>query len=177
MAVVAEHLSREPVGKDAEVVFAVCRAALDLPNEEKCVVVSAEEIPGVQVAFPPCFLGALDKLPVVEPRAEAAGDRLRVPGALVMAEALVGEAQGLGEHPAFAVVLGEEGIDALLAVATGISNLRIEVARGDRGSRRCGGVRVPNPCRYARIPLGSADGSDEYLQSFDGVDRIDSVHD
>ena len=40
-----------------------------------------------------------------------------------MAETVIGEAQGLGEHPAFAVVLGEEGFDAFLAVAASIVDL------------------------------------------------------
>ena len=60
-----------------------------------------------------------------------------------MTEAVVGEAQGLGEHPAFAVVLGEEGFDALFAVATGILDLRLEVVEGDKGEDRVTKLRVP----------------------------------
>ena len=52
-------------------------------------------------------------------------------GALVVAETVIGETQCLREHPAFAVVLGEEGLDALLAVATSILNLRFQVVKGD----------------------------------------------
>ena len=86
------------------------------------VVVGAEEVAGVQVAFAPGFLRAPGKLPVVEAGAETAG--VGVSGALVVAEAVVGEAQGIREHPAFTVVLGEEGFDALLAVAVGGFDLR-----------------------------------------------------
>ena len=136
VAVVAEQFTREPVGQSADVVFAVCCAAFDLLDEEMCVLVTAEEVPGVEVAFPPGLAGTLDKLPVVETRAEAACDRLRVSGAIVMAEAVVGEAQGLGEHPAFAVVLGEEGFDALFTVATSGLDLRLEV--GKRNARENG---------------------------------------
>jgi hypothetical protein len=57
----------------------------------------------MQVALSPGFLGALRELPVVEARAEAAGDGLRVLGALIVAKSIVGKAQGLGEHPKGAV--------------------------------------------------------------------------
>ena len=48
-----------------------------------------------------------------------------------MTEAVIGETQGLGQHPAFAVVLGEEGLDAALAVASGRVDLRLDVVEGD----------------------------------------------
>ena len=86
----------------------------------------------MEVAFAPGFFGGLDELPVVEAGAEAAGDGLELLGAVVVAEAIVGEAQSFREHPAFAVVLGEEGFDALVAVAGG-NDLVFEVLEGDLG--------------------------------------------
>ena len=53
--------------------------------------------------------------------------------ALVVAEAVVGEPQGLGEQPALAVVLGEEGFDALLAVAVAGADLVFEIVEGEEG--------------------------------------------
>ena len=53
VAIVAEQLSREPVGQKGKVVFAVCRAALDQFAEEQSVAEGTEEVPGVEVAFPP----------------------------------------------------------------------------------------------------------------------------
>ena len=122
-------------GKTVEGVIAVGAggAALDHFGEEQGVVVGAEEVAGVQVAFAPGLVRAPGKLPVVEAGAEAAGDGLRVVGALVVAEAVIGEAQGFREHPAFAVVLGEEVFDALLAVTAGGFDLRFEVVEGDEG--------------------------------------------
>ena len=120
-------------------------AALDHFSEEQGVVVSAEEVAGVQVAFAPGLVRTLGKLPVVEAGAEAAGDGLRVVGALVVAEAVIGEAEGFREQPAFAVVLGEEVFDALLAVAAGGLDLRFEVVEGDEGQDGVAelGVLVP----------------------------------
>ena len=51
-------------------------------------------------------------------------------GAVVVAEAVIGETEGFGEQPAFAVVLGEEGFDALLTVSAGGFDLRFEVVDG-----------------------------------------------
>lgn len=86
----------------------------------------------MEVAFAPGFLGGLDELPVVEAGAEAAGDGLELLGAVVVAEAIVGKAQSFWGHPAFAVILGEEGFDALVAV-TGGDDLVFEVLKGDLG--------------------------------------------
>ena len=86
-----------------------------------------EEIPGVQVAFAPRLLGALDELPVIEARAEAARDGLRVSSALIVAESVVGEAEGLRNQPTLAMVLVEEGFDALRTIASGDLYLRFEV--------------------------------------------------
>ena len=151
VAVLAGQCAGEGGGEEVEVVIAatvggaVGCAAFDHFGEEPGVVVGAEEVAGVQVAFAPGFLRAPGKLPVVEAGAEAAGDGLGVSGALVVAEAVVGEAHGLREHPAFAVVLGEEGFDALLAVATGGGDLRFEVVEGYEGQDGVAklGVLVP----------------------------------
>ena len=42
----------------------------------------------------------------------SSGDGLGGFGAVVVAEAVVGEAQGFGQHPAFAIVEVEEGVEA-----------------------------------------------------------------
>ena len=81
-------------------------------------------------ALAPGFLGGLRELPVVEARTEAASDGLRVLGALVVAEAVVGKAQGFREHPALAVVLGEERLDGLVAVAAGARIFVFQVGEG-----------------------------------------------
>ena len=69
----------------------------------------AEEVAGVEVGFAVGLFGGLGELPVEEAGAETGGDGLGVAGAVVVAEAVVGEAEGFGEEPAFAVVLIEEG--------------------------------------------------------------------
>ena len=102
VAVLAGQCADERVREEVEVVIAVGGgavggAAFDHVGEEPGVVVGAEEVAGVQVTFAPGFLRALGKLPVVEAGAEAAGDGLGMSGALVVAEAVVGEAQGLRE--------------------------------------------------------------------------------
>ena len=71
----------------------------------------------MQVAFTPRFVGALDELPIVEAGAKAAGHGLGLAGAVVVAEAVVGQTQGLRQHPAFAVVLVEERLGTALAIA------------------------------------------------------------
>ena len=116
--------------------------ALDQVDEEQCVLVGAEQVPSVKVAFAPGLLGALDELPVVEARAEATRDGLRMLGALVVAEAIIGEAEALWKHPAFAVILGQEGVDAHLTVAAGGLDLRFEVAEGDEGQDGVAEFRV-----------------------------------
>jgi drug/metabolite transporter (DMT)-like permease len=68
----------------------------------------AEEVAGVEVAFAPGFFGGLSQLPVVETRAQAAGDGLVLLGAVVVAEAVVGQTQCFREQPALAVVLVQE---------------------------------------------------------------------
>ena len=70
-------------------------------------------------ALTPRFVRALRELPVVEAGAEAARNGLMVFGAVIVAEAVVGETERFGEQPAFTVVLVEEGFDALLTVSSG----------------------------------------------------------
>ena len=131
VAAVSEQIAREPVREVAEVVLSVSHPPLDQIDDAQRIVVFTQQVAGVQVAFAPGFVGALDELPVVEARAETAGDRLGLTGALVVAEAVVGEAQGLREHPALAVVLGEERLDALIAVAAGGLDAGFEIVEGD----------------------------------------------
>ena len=45
-------------------------------------------------------------------RAKASGNRLGLLRAGVVAEAVVGQAQGLGQEPALAIVLRQEGVEA-----------------------------------------------------------------
>ena len=71
----------------------------------------------MEMALAPGFLGELGKLPVIETGTEAAGDRLRKFSPLVMAKSVIGKSQRLGQQPAFAVVLVQESLDALLPVA------------------------------------------------------------
>ena len=90
----------------------------------------------MKVAIAPGLVRTLDELPVVEGWAEAARDRLGVFGALIVAEVVVRESQGLREHPAFALVLCEEGLDAVRPVAASSLNLRFEVVGRDERQDR-----------------------------------------
>jgi hypothetical protein len=81
----------------------------------------------VDLALTPRFLSGLSELPIVKPGAEAAGHGLGDFRALVVAEAVVGQPQGFRQHPALAVVLIEEGVDSLLAVAAAAANLLLQV--------------------------------------------------
>jgi len=85
----------------------------------------------VEVALAPELVWGLGERPVVERGSDAAGDGLGFPGAVVMAEAVVGEAEGLGEHSAFAAVVGEESLDAAVAVAAAGFDAAVEVVDGD----------------------------------------------
>ena len=87
----------------------------------------------MEAALAPGFFWRLGKLPFVEAGAEAAGNGLRVLRTLVVTEAIVGEKQGFGEHPAFTVVLAEEGFDALLPVTAAGADLFFEVVEGNEG--------------------------------------------
>ena len=52
----------------------------------------------------------LDKLPVVEARAEMPPNGLRMLGAIILPELVIREAEGLWEQPAFTMVLSEKGV-------------------------------------------------------------------
>ena len=105
-------------------------------GEELLVAGGAEEVAGVEVAFAPGFFGGLGELPVVEAGSEAGGDGLGVLGAVVVSESVVGEAEGFGEEPAFAVVLGKEGGDAGVPVAVVFADFCFEVVEGDQRQHR-----------------------------------------
>ncbi len=62
----------------------------------------------MEVAFPPGFFRTLGELPVVEPGAEAACHRLMFFCPIIVTQTVVGQPQGFGEHPPFAVVLVQE---------------------------------------------------------------------
>ena len=68
VAVLAGQFARKAVGEEAKVVFAFGDAACDQVHEKHRIAVSAEEVPGVKVAFAPGLLRTLDKLPVVRKR-------------------------------------------------------------------------------------------------------------
>ena len=57
-------------------------------------------------------------------------------GAFVVAEAVVRKPKRLGQHPALAVVLAEERLDAGVAVAAALADLLLEVAEGDQREHR-----------------------------------------
>jgi len=71
----------------------------------------------MEAALAPGFFRSLSELPVVETGAETGGNRLRMFRTLVVAEAVVSEAQGFGEQPALAIVLVQEGLNAFLPIA------------------------------------------------------------
>jgi len=87
----------------------------------------------VKMTFTPGFVRGLGKLPVEETGAEAGGDGLRVFCPVVMAEAIVAQAEGFGEHPSLAVVLVEEQLDSFLAVAAAGADLLLKVMEGNEG--------------------------------------------
>ena len=80
----------------------------------------------MEVAFAPGFGGGLGELPVVEAGAEAGSDGLGLSGSVVVAQAVVGQAERFGEQPALAVVLRAERLDP---------PLHVPAARRDRGDR------------------------------------------
>jgi hypothetical protein len=100
------------------------------------------QVAGVDLALAPGLFRGLGELPVVEAGAEAFGDGLGVLGAVVVAEVVVGQTQGLGEHPALAVVAGEEASDALLDVAAGVADVGLEVGESDLGQDGVAELRV-----------------------------------
>ena len=107
-------------------------AAFGLDVGQQVAVASlAEQVAGVQVTFAPGFLGRLCELPVVKARAQAAGDRLVVLGALVVAEAVVGQTQRFGQQPALAVVLGKERGNAGITVTAMLADFGLQVVEGD----------------------------------------------
>ena len=61
---------------------------------------NAPDFVGVEAAFGPGLFGGLVELPAVEARAEGGSDGLGLAGAGVVAEVVVGEAEGFGEQPA-----------------------------------------------------------------------------
>ena len=110
----------------------VSLTALDI-GQQAAVGVFAEEVAGVEMGFTVGFFWGLCELPVVEAGAEFAGYGLVVLGAVVVTEVVVGEAEGFGEVPAFAVVLGHEGLDAGFGVAAGGVGVALEIGEGDLG--------------------------------------------
>ena len=102
----------------------------------------AEDVSSMKVAFAPGFFRTLGKLPVVEARAKAAGYRLWMFGSLVVTEAIIRQTQGIGQHPAFAIVLGEKSFDASFGIAAHRFDLGFEIPKGDQGQHRAPLFRV-----------------------------------
>ena len=74
-----------------------------------------------------------------------------------MAETVVGEAQGIRKHPAFAVILGEERFDAPFPVAASRVDLRFQVVKGDErqdGVTELGVLVSVNSPESSRIQRG-----------------------
>ena len=95
------------------------------------------------LALGPALFEASGELPVEEAGAEALADGLGPAGAVVVGagvdgagEAEIGDAQGLGEHPAVAVVLLGEGANAGVAVAAGGVDGGLEVVEGGQREHR-----------------------------------------
>ena len=70
------------------------------------------DVLGVAATFFPGLRYVLVELPGQEAVAELGGDGLRLAGAVVVAEAVIGQAQGFRQHPTLAVVLGQEHFEA-----------------------------------------------------------------
>ena len=85
---------------------------------EHCVGAGAKQVARVEMAFASRLVRALNELPVVESGTKAARDPLWVLGAVVVAETVVGEAHGFGEHPPLTVVLSKKGFDARRAISS-----------------------------------------------------------
>ena len=85
----------------------------------------------MEVGFGPGFSCGLDELPVVEAGTEFARGGLVLSRAVVLAEVVVGEAEGFGEEPAFALVLAHEGRDAGFVVAVGGFDVSLEIGESD----------------------------------------------
>ena len=101
-----------------------------------------------------------------------------------MAEAVVGEAQGLREHPAFAVVLGEERLDAAFSIAVSRVDLYLEVVERDGSQNGAAQFRGLVPV-YAPEPLGVPGGVRAVTRLENGIEirrvqsqqaRDDRVH-
>jgi len=97
------------------------------------VVGFAGQVTGVNVALPSGFFGGLGELPIVEARAETGPDGLVLFGPAVVAEAVVGQAQRLGQHPFLAAVLVAERLDPCCHVAAARSDVLLEIVEGDDG--------------------------------------------
>ncbi len=96
----------------------------------------------MEVAFLPALFGALGELPVEKAGPKSAGHGLVLLGAFVVAEAVVGEAEGVWDEPAFAVVLGQPGGQALVAVAAAGLNVLLQVVECHKGENGLAEFRV-----------------------------------
>lgn len=111
---------------------AYCRLTTAELPQELLVAGFAEEVAGVEMAFAPGLFGGLGQLPVVEAGTEALADGLGVLGAFVVSEPVVGESEGLRQHPALAIVLAAKGVDAGLRIpAAGVDSC-LQIVEGDQ---------------------------------------------
>jgi len=95
----------------------------------------------VALGFCPRFFGGWFELPLVKSRPKRGGYGLGGFGAVVVAEVVVSEAEGFGEHAAVVGAGAEELLRALFFAM--ISDERLEVVESDL---TCGGVRVAWLC-------------------------------
>ena len=115
------------------------------PGDDLSVLLTTEQVTGVEVALPQRLVRHLGKLPVMEPGAQSAGDTLVAQCTIIVAQTVVGKAQGLREQPALASVLGEEFADPIITVAGRFVNLGFQVSK--RNEREDGvakfGIQLP----------------------------------
>src|SRR5690606_24588837 len=95
-------------------------------------------------------------LPREEARAKTGGDGLGFAGAVVMAEAVIGEAECFGNLPAVTVGAGEEGIESL----------SLQIGESDLCQHRVPQLRLPSLIHSPKSFWVQFDG--ERVFSYDG---------
>lgn len=79
-----------------------------------------------------------------------------------MAEAIVGQPESLGQHPALPVVQRQKRLDTLLAVAAGLADLLLQIREGNQREDRMAklgfsaAVHPPEPNCVRHVAMFSA---------------------
>ena len=81
----------------------------------------------MEFAFTPGFLGRLGKLPVIEPWPEPGRHQMGLLGPIIVTKPVIGQPQGLWQHPAFAIVLTEKGLDPFITIPAASRSFLLEV--------------------------------------------------